>query len=220
MVASIRARLEQLRVEETFLKYPELRLAPSHDGSVTLAGDLQFHVKGPTQEPIEDSYAVRLHVPTSFPNSLALAWETGGRIPRDYHKMGNESLCLGAPTEQRMIMTLSPTLLAFLEKLVIPYLFSYSFFKRYGTMPYDELSHGEEGILQYLASLFESPSTRGVKEFLRLAGMKKRRANKLPCPCGRKLRLGRCHHRRVNSLRDRMGRRWFGNEYTRLTVKT
>ena len=34
---------------------------------------------------IEDSFEVRSEVPDQFPESMALVWETGGRIPLSYH---------------------------------------------------------------------------------------------------------------------------------------
>jgi hypothetical protein len=46
-------------------------------------------------------------------------------------------------------------------------------------------------------------------EFVRLAALRRREANKHPCPCGSGRRLGRCHNRRVNHLRGRLGRSWF-----------
>jgi hypothetical protein len=45
-----------------------------------------------------------------------------------------------------------------------------------------------------------------------LAATKKCRANKQPCPCGSGRRLGRCHSRRVNSLRKRVGRTVLASE--------
>ena len=48
-----------------------------------------------------------------------------------------------------------------------------------------------------------------VGEFVRLTAMRKRHANKQACPCGSGRRLGRCHHRRINTLREQLGRRWF-----------
>ena len=54
------------------------------------------------------------------------------------------------------------------------------------------------------------------EEFLCLTGMKKRVANKHPCPCGSGRRLGRCHCRRVNHLRRTIGRTWFQAEYQRV----
>jgi len=32
-----------------------------------------------------------------------------------------------------------------------------------------------------------------------------------PCPCGTGMRLGRCHNRKLNTLRDKLGRRWFSS---------
>jgi hypothetical protein len=215
MTESVRGRLQRLRVDDVLRAHDGLRILPSEDGCIILAGVLRFCVQGPAQAPIEDAYGVRIRWPAGFPEALPDAWETGGRIPDDHHKMYDGSLCLGAELEQRMILTESPTLPTFVEKLVIPYLFGFSFRQRHGTMPFDELAHGSLGIRQCIAALFHSPVTDNVVEFLRLAGMKKRRANKSLCPCASGRRLGRCHNRVVNRLRDRMGRSWFAGEYER-----
>jgi len=115
-----------------------------------------------------------------------------------------------------LILTLSPTLLTVIEKLVIPYLFGFSFRTRHGSMPYGELAHGPKGIRQYIATLYGSRCAADVKEFLRLTSLRRRHANKWPCPCGSGRRLGRCHHHTVNGLRDCLGRAWFREEYARV----
>ena len=84
-------------------------------------------------------------------------------------------------------------------------------------MPFGELAHGVQGIREYLAELFGSKSSQNAHEFIYLASLQKRRANKLPCPCGSGRRLGRCHHLRVNSLRAQFGRLWFRDEYKRVS---
>ena len=89
-----------------------------------------------------------------------------------------------------MILAKSPSLPAFVEKLLIPYLFGFSYYERHGTMPFNELAHGSRGIRQHIAGLFGARMTDAVVEFLHLAGMKKRRANKVSCPCGSGRRLG------------------------------
>lgn len=129
--------------------------------------------------------------------------------------MGNY-LCLGAPTAIRMKLSLSPSLLTFLEELVIPYLAGYSYFAKQGTPLFGELAHGSDGIREYLAELFHSKSTKTPEEFLRLASLRKRCVNKEPCPCGSGRRLGRCHNRVVNALRTRLSRSWFRDEYLRV----
>jgi hypothetical protein len=57
--------------------------------------------------------------------------------------------------------------------------------------------------------LFGVGPEAAVLGFVNLVAMKKRIANKKLCACGSGLRLGRCHNRRVNWLRDRLGRHWF-----------
>jgi hypothetical protein len=182
-------------------------------------GELHFQVIGPGGEAIEDSYAVELRIPPSFPtvtrNDAPTAREMAGRIPKTYHKLEDGSLCLAAPTELRLGLGEAATLCDFVEGFVIPYLYGYSSFVRGGGLPYGELEHGTEGLRQYFASLFGVSDRDAALEFVRLASLKKRVANKEPCPCGKRKRLGRCHHRLVNKLREQLGRGWFAAEYDR-----
>ena len=101
------------------------------------------------------------------------------------------------------------SLLRFVEKCVIPYLYGRSHFEQYATMPFGELEHGAKGIRQDLAELFGTSRADRMEEFARLTARKRRHANKELCPCASGLRLGRCHHRRVNALRKQLGRLWF-----------
>ena len=84
---------------------------------------------------------------------MALTWETGGRIPPTYHKLDNGALCLGSRVRLRLQTAGSPSVLRFVERCLIPYLYGYSHFSKTGKMPFGELDHGEIGSLQDLASL-------------------------------------------------------------------
>ena len=95
----------------------------------------------------------------------------------------------------------SPSVLRFVERCLIPYLYGYSHFSATGVMPFDELYHGELGSLQDLTGLLGTKMDDALP-FCFLASMLRRRANKRPCPCGSGWRLGRCHNRRVNALRE------------------
>jgi hypothetical protein len=96
----------------------------------------------------------------------------------------------------------------FVERCLVPYLYGYSYFERYSNLPFGELSHGGEGVLQDLAELFGVHKDM-VAGFVRVAAMKKSVANKRPCPCGSTRRVGKCHHNGINRLRERLGRHWF-----------
>jgi len=217
MAESIRERYGRWRLEDLLLRHPGLRIVPSSGDDLILSGAIGFRLQGPDHEAIEDTYAVEIRVPPGFPKEVPTARELEGRIPKDYHKLEGDLLCLGAPTELRLRLATSPTLPAFVEESVIPYLFGHSYFVKHGVMPFGELAHGSGGILQYLAELFGASPVSGVEGFVFLASLKKRHANKYSCPCGSGRRLGRCHNRKLNQLRDRFGRRLFRDEHMRVT---
>jgi len=217
MSASLRQQHNSLEVEQALLVYPGLRIVPSRNGHLLLRGTLDFRAAGPTSEEITDSYDVELRLPLDFPAGLPKAWETGGRIDKDYHKLDDGQLCLGAPTEIRLKLRSKPTLLGYINGLVVPYLYGHAYFQKHGKMPFGELEHGIDGLRQQLATMFGAKDAQHPEEFLRLAGLKKRDANKWPCPCGDDRRLGRCHNRSVNAQRRRVSRHWFREEYARVS---
>jgi hypothetical protein len=198
-------RFRRSEIAELLARYDGLRLLPSIGMTTRIAGTLSFRAEGRTTQSIEDSYDIRIEVPHEFPERMALAWETGGRIPATYHKLDNAALCLGSRVRLRLQTADSPSVLRFVERCVIPYLYGYSHFLKTGKMPFGELDHGELGSLQDLASLLGMEMGPAIP-YCVLATVKRRRANKQPCPCGSGRRLGRCHNRKVNILRDRVGR--------------
>ena len=198
-------RFRRSEIAELLARYDGLRLLPSIGMTTRIAGTLTFRAEGRTTQSIEDSYDVRIEVPHEFPERMALAWETGGRIPAKYHKLDNAAMCLGSRVRLRLQTAGSPSVLRFVDRCVIPYLYGYSHFLKTGKMPFGELDHGELGSLQDLASLLGMEMGPAIP-YCVLATLKRRRANKQPCPCGSGRRLGRCHNRKVNMLRDRVGR--------------
>ena len=216
MSESVADRYRRWGVEELLDKYPGLRIIPSDDDSLKVGGDLVFRVVGPSDVVIEDTYQVELRISAVFPAATPTVVETGGRISKGYHKLTDGSLCLAARTELRIRMSPATTLSEFVEQFVVPYLFGYSYHEKHGAAPYGELEHGNEGLRQHFASLFGISDRKAAQEFVRLTSLKKRPANKEPCPCGSGRRLGRCHHRIVNTLRARLGRGWFAFEYASL----
>jgi hypothetical protein len=209
MTESLHQRFARWRMEELLLKYPSLRLGPASHMYVNLAGALFFCAEGPSNERIEDEYKIEILVPLGFPERIPSVREVAGRIPASFHKLEDGSLCLGSPTRLRLMLLDSPSIICFVERCVIPYLYGYSYFEKHATLPFGQLDHGVPGLLQDLASLYGIDRTDIVPEFVRLTSMKKGNANKQPCPCGSQRRLGQCHHRQVNRLRDTLGRNWF-----------
>ncbi|MCE9567293.1 MAG: SEC-C domain-containing protein [Planctomycetes bacterium] len=200
------------RLQDTLLRYPGLRIAPSTNDDLVLAGELHFRAADLNGLTFEDQYEVELRVPSDFPRRTPTARETGGRIAPTFHKLEGDLLCLGARTELRLLLVQSPTLITFVERILIPYLFGHTYFTAHKRMPFGELEHGNEGLLQHFASLFGASDRVSALEFVRVASLRRRFANKRACPCGSGRRLGRCHNRKVNHLRELLGRSWFLKE--------
>jgi hypothetical protein len=208
MQKALSERHRQWELNELLVKYPGLRLHPSKGLDVIIQGSLEFSAVRKDEEQIDDEYSLTIQVPDGYPRLLPSVWEVKKRIPPKFHKLDDGSLCLGSETRLRLILLRSPSILSFVDMCVVPYLYGHSFFEKHGRMPFGELSHGRKGVIEDLAELFVVDE-RIVLDFVAVAAMKKSVANKLSCPCGSSLRLGSCHRKRVNTLRDRLGRRWF-----------
>jgi hypothetical protein len=129
-------------VEELLWKYPELRLQPTKGDETIIAGSLEFSAQTRGQKLISDRYEISFSVPADYPRAIPLVRETATRIPRDFHKLDSGHLCLGSPTRLRLILAETPSLLCFVERCVIPYLYGYSIVECGGVLPFGELSHG------------------------------------------------------------------------------
>jgi hypothetical protein len=185
------------RKDEHFTESDELRLI----GSVALD---DVELSGLPR--LDGSYRIKIVVPRAFPASLPSVYAVEGSIPKSYHTYSDGTLCLGAPLHIRSIVNRTPTLLGFVVGFVVPYLYRHRYIQVFGTAPWGELDHHSPGLLQYYERVMGTSEARACVEFLRLGGLRKRVANKRPCPCGSGLRLGRCHHPRLNRLRAGCGR--------------
>ena len=81
MTESVVERFRRSEIAELLARYPELRLVPSGAMTLRVEGTLRFCANGKKTEVIEDGYDIRIEAPENFPDRMALAWETAGRIP-------------------------------------------------------------------------------------------------------------------------------------------
>lgn len=147
-------------------------------------------------------------MPGDFPSGVPKVKELAGKIPRDgkHHVNPDDTLCLGSPLRLRMLIRDEPTLSGFASNCMVPYLYWIST-KRFAV---GELAHGDAGIMADYMTLFGLSDPRQIIPALELLGMKKRIANKRPCPCNCGVRLGRCNIRfALNRFRSVAPRSWF-----------
>ena len=172
------------------------------DAKTLVTGALPFEASADGLETITESFTVELNVPNDFPETLPRVKETVGRIDADYqHLFTDDTLCLAVPVDQRRVFFEQPTLLGFVNRLVIPYLYGYCFWKKHGHHPFDEAAHGGEGIVRHYVDslgLRDDLSALAVISFLFEHGYRGHH----DCPCGSGVRVRVCHGRALRALHE------------------
>jgi hypothetical protein len=171
--------------------FPDLVLT-FEDNKYFIRGTLHFRAQY-MEVPISEAFLIELEILTIYPRSLPIVRELGGRIPNEFHKFINGTLCLGSPLAMRMSFSNDPTLLGFIKELIIPYLYSFSRYEHNNhELPYGELSHNGKGLLEYYLELFQVSSVDKIMQILYYLSSKRIRGH-LPCPCGSNLITRNCH---------------------------
>ncbi len=194
------------RLGEALARHPGLTVVPSRSADLLIEGEIQCLAIGRDDVVINERYTVTIEVPPDFPRALPRVVETAGRVPRSFHRNPDDSLCLGSPIGQLLAIEDERTIGGFLDRVLVPYFYSHAYHERFGRTPYGELAHGAAGLEDDVRRLFLLPSDTDAQEFLRLASMKRRHANKRRCPCQSGRRLGQCHRGAVHHARQRLGR--------------
>ena len=212
------AVIETPGLREFLRDYPQMAIRPVTREPLRLKGRFVFVACHAKEGTIQDSFALQIDVPNAFPKDLPKVREVDGKIPRtgDYHVNPDGTLCLGSPLGLLVKISKSPSLSGFAENCLVPYLFAISHkLKAGGPLPFGELAHGSKGMLADYAHLFRLRHPESARYALQLLGMKKRRANKLPCPCGCGVRLGRCKFNfHLREFRALASRTWFTSQTT------
>jgi hypothetical protein len=187
------------------------------NGGIRACGTFRFSASLPGEtESIQDEFKISIEVPRKFPREIPTVFETGGRIPRSpgFHVNPEGSLCLGSPIRLLTIVFESPTILGFADRILVPFLFAVSRSLSDGRgFPFGELPHGAPGALIDYQNLFGLKTPSQARLVLRALSLRRRVANKRPCPCGCRVRLGRCRLRwKLNHLRKAASRSWFRRE--------
>ena len=195
--------------------HPALELLAWSDVTL-LRGTVSFDT-GSGSERIQDAYQLLMRFPVDYPMSPPETYETGGAIPRTFdHIFVDGRCCLGAPAEVRLRFREHKSLLRFIDEQVVPFLYSCSYWKKHGKMPFGELAHGAMGLFQYYIEFFyvDIPATMSLLKLL----ADDIRAPLMKCPCGSGGTLRDCHGPRVDELRGALSQREFDHDLRELIV--
>lgn len=194
--------LEKFNINSVLSKYPRLVAECTQKSEVLLKGFVDFDITH-CDTRIIDSYEIEIIISDFYPIKIPVVKEVGRRILSKFeHIYSDRSLCLA--TEANIHIELNPNydLLDFIDKFVIPYFFSYSYFEKYKVVPFGERSHGVDGIIEFYKDCFNVESYRAVLQLLEYTCNKRYRGHDL-CPCGSGKRIRNCHKNSVLSLKDK-----------------
>jgi hypothetical protein len=200
--------------------YPKMSIVPSRKDGLVISGMFSFSASQAGSITISDEYHLKIIMSDMFPKEIPVVYELDNKIPRDgkHHINPDDTLCLGSPLRLKLTLSKSKYLIAFAEKILVPFLYSMSHQRKVGgNLPADELEHGEDGIIRDYYELLKLNSSKQIRMALLLLGIRKRVANKKLCPCNCGKRYGRCKYRKVlEEYRYLANRGWFRNHYRNL----
>lgn len=144
--------------------------------------------------PLYDEYSIEIKVPFDFPIKLPLVRSLDDMIPDEFeHTNADGGLCLGAECDLYAYIEEHNSLSAFINVVVMSYLYSASYFRRYGKAPYGERSHGIQGIIEAYCERYSVQELDALMNLLLITGDLKPYRGHLLCPCNSGKRLRQCH---------------------------
>lgn len=188
------------QVTEVQIEQPDLELVLKYTGDMIVTGMVGFCIDHDGRT-YRDTYQVAISIPADYPDTVPTVKETAQAIPVDFHhfpKTGD--LCLATPVELLRVFAQDRSLSHFINRLLIPYLFSYTYYREQGQLPYGELSHGLLGLLEYYQEFFGvGPIT--VMKFMKFLA-DGHYPPLMPCLCASSRDLRNCHGPKLDELRS------------------
>lgn len=191
------SKWDDLQLHEFLSLNPKMRLVEFGEGGVVVEGDFDINAKATGFNLIQDTYKLKIVFSKDYPRTIPFVSEMDYRIPRnsEHHVYSNGSFCLGSELKLKVILSNAPSVPKFVSEILEPFLYSVSYKLKYDEYPIGELDHGEDGLLDDYEQLFGVKGKAAVLKTLSALGKRKRVANKLQCPCGCKIRIGKCDFR-------------------------
>lgn len=180
------------KLEEHF---PFLNIKINGKNSFEIFGDIHVNAHW-GKFNVDEWFSIKITA-VNFPNLLPVCIETSGKVI-NYHVNSQGDLCLGSPRELYKEIKAQPDIVFYINKFVIPFLFSYRYNQQYGESPFGELAHGGDGIFPYYREKFKT-NDLAICTLLTYGNKFLYRGHHL-CPCCSGLKLRKCHGPKVRAL--------------------
>lgn len=169
------------------------------EDSYLLIGKLNFSASL-NEMTLTGSYDLNIEVPFQFPNVFPIVKEIGNKISRDFHIKNDDSLCLGTDADIQYNCRKHfkvVTICNFIDGFVIPYLYSYEYFLKYGFVPQGERSHSG-GIWEFYVDVLGCDVLK-VNKILKYIVNGNINVHH-DCPCGSGKKIFKCHKKGIKEL--------------------
>jgi len=187
------AKLIYTEIDFVKQRYPKLKATVESEAFIFLSGQLDVIDENNT---LWETYDVNIAIPKSYPDELPLLFETGNKIPKeiDRHINSNGSCCLAPRAKAHKVLAGGINLLAWLDKLAIPFLANQFLWEKTHKFAGKEFSHCSQGIIEYYRELWGQLSIKEIVEKLKIiVGREIGRNEK--CYCGSDKKFKYCHEK-------------------------
>jgi hypothetical protein len=170
---------------------------PDPAGGIALSGSFRIRI----EERIDKSIS---QLPALYVEGVELV------VDRHFNQ-GDKSACLCSPLEEQEFLEPEFQFTAFLERLVIPFLYGQRFYSAEGRWPWAEYAHGATGILEAYSKILEGNRAEECLRQLRRdvnwpkirSALQQRPHTKghTPCFCAKMDQIRRCHPGALEGVR-------------------
>ena len=206
------------QIKELQCVHDGLILVRKSASETVLSGLLNFEASVDGYETISSRFEIDLIVPIDYPETLPCVRETSKKIDSNYDHINSDgTLCLAIPIEERRVFSEQPSLLGFINRLLIPYCYGYCYWEKYQIHPFGEAEHGFKGIVHFYMNslqLKDEVSVLSVISYLYEHGYRGHHR----CPCGSGQIVRKCHGKLLRSLIEQHSTRTLKNDFLSILI--
>lgn len=184
------------QMAEVISLFPELESFGKENGPWCLSGP--FHFKATfNKKIIEETISIAIRIPTDFPDKPPVVKVIGNSPIKGFpHIYSDGTFCLATPIRIKIELKMDSSLLNFIYRVMIPFLFSAFYWKDTRKLPYGECAHGGVGILEEYCRIFGIHDPLVAERFLRMLSSEENLKNR-NCPCSSGKDLYSCHYQEL-----------------------
>lgn len=151
------------------------------------------------QVRIRESILLQMEIPDSFPLIPPKIKELGNRLSYFPHINPDGYFCLGTPEVIGNALSQSTSLVSFLDKVLVSYLYCAFYYLKHNKEPFPCASHGFLGRLEEYCMIFNTNDPIIAYQFMNFV----ENGSELysPCPCLSGKSLKDCHWQKIKEIR-------------------